>query len=117
MSDLVTVEQYEEMVIKTAIPLDKWKDQRLKGALGVCSEAGEIAGLLEKHYYQGHELDCEELKKELGDAMWYLTYLIRTCGYSVRYIMSLNAEKLAKRYPEGHFDALDSIRRIDQHDR
>ncbi|MDK2790620.1 MAG: hypothetical protein PWP15_1127 [Methanothermococcus sp.] len=39
--------------------------------LGMIGELGEIADVIKKHKYQGHELNKEKLKEEIGDFMWY----------------------------------------------
>lgn len=105
--------EYQQEVRRTVIELPDIKDKLLKGALGIASEAGEIAGLLEKHYYQGHPLDMEELEKECGDVLWYLTYLCDVCGWSLGKVAELNVLKLRKRYRKGKFDLNDSMRRLD----
>jgi NTP pyrophosphatase (non-canonical NTP hydrolase) len=39
--------------------------------LGMIGELGEIADMIKKHKFQGHELDREKFKEEIGDFMWY----------------------------------------------
>lgn len=81
-------------------------DCLINGALGLCGEAGEFADILKKHCYQNSStnpvpLDKEHLEKELGDILWYVA-LIATClGVSIADLMSMNIDKLKKRYPEG----------------
>lgn len=45
-------------------------DRILNGVMGMAGEAGECVDHLKKSMFQGHELDREKLKKELGDVMW-----------------------------------------------
>lgn len=42
-----------------------------------------------------------ELTKELGDTLYYLTWLIDTCGMELSEVAQLNVEKLRKRYGDG----------------
>ena len=79
-------------------------------ALGLTGESGEVADMIKKHLYHGHELDTEALIKELGDVMWYLAVVASTFGITLEYIAERNIIKLMERYPEG-FSELDSIHR------
>lgn len=84
----------------------------LQGALGVASEAGEIVGLIEKTYCQGHDMDILKLKKELGDLMWYAAMLMDEFDFTFEEIFAANIAKLRARYPE-KFSTEDSVRRAD----
>jgi NTP pyrophosphatase (non-canonical NTP hydrolase) len=79
-------------------------------ALGIAGEAGEIVDTLKKVLYHGHELDREDLIKELGDLEWYVTHLKKLLNISSDYVRMKNIEKLKKRYPNG-FSEQDSINR------
>ena len=48
------------------------KDMVTNGVLGLAGESGECCDIVKKHKYQGHELDKEHLKDELGDVLWYI---------------------------------------------
>ena len=74
-------------------------------AMGMCGEAGEVSELVKKYAYHGHAMDTEHLARELGDVLWYVSYMAHLFGYSLGEIMEMNQEKLAKRYPDGKFDA------------
>lgn len=74
-------------------------------ALGMCGEAGEASELIKKYAYHGHTIDTEHLARELGDVLWYVSYMAHLFGYPLGKIMEMNQEKLAKRYPDGKFDA------------
>lgn len=78
---------------------------------GIASEAGEIAGLIQKEY-QGHELDKVHLMKECGDLLWFIAELCTTCGYNLETVMAMNIKKLMARYPEG-FDNERSLHRVE----
>ena len=74
-------------------------------AIGICGEAGEASELIKKYAFHGHAIDTEHLARELGDVLWYVSYMANLFGYPLGKIMAMNQEKLAKRYPDGKFDA------------
>ena len=82
----------------------------LNGALGLTGEAGEVADMVKKHIFHGHDLTTEELVKELGDVCWYLALMCNAIGVNLEDVMALNIEKLKKRYPDG-FSETASINR------
>lgn len=76
---------------------------------GITSEVGEIHGLFQK-VYQGHQINKEHLKKELGDLLWFIAEYCTACDWSLEHIARMNIEKLMARYPDG-FDAERSLHR------
>ncbi len=84
----------------------------LNGALGLTGEAGEVADMVKKHIFHGHDLTPEDIIKELGDVCWYLALMCTAIGVSLEEVMSKNIEKLEKRYPEG-FSESASINRTE----
>lgn len=82
----------------------------LNGALGITGEAGEVADLIKKHVFHGHDLDRGEIVKELGDVCWYVALLATSIGVGLDEILDRNIEKLKRRYPEG-FSSEASINR------
>lgn len=84
----------------------------LNGALGLTGEAGEVADLIKKHIFHGHDLDIAELIKELGDCAWYIALICTAIGVDLETVLLCNIEKLIKRYPEG-FSETASINRVE----
>lgn len=82
----------------------------INAALGLCGEAGEVADIVKKATFQGHELDKERICEELGDVLWYVALAAEAMGTTVEELMRQNIEKLRKRYPDG-FDPERSIHR------
>lgn len=82
----------------------------IHGALGVAGEAGEVADIVKKDIFHGHDLDKEHLAKELGDVCWYLAVTADVIGYDFETILKMNIEKLRARYPDG-FSSERSINR------
>lgn len=82
----------------------------LNGALGLCGEAGEVAEIIKKTYFQGHKLSKEDIKEELGDVLWYFAFIMNTLGLNFSEVMEANVQKLNKRYPK-KFTSEKSINR------
>ena len=104
---------YQLDVLKYAPDYQHYMPNVLYAAIGMCGEAGEVSELVKKYAYHGHPIDTEHLARELGDVLWYVSYMAHLFGYSLGEIMAMNQEKLAKRYPDGKFDAERSRNRKD----
>ena len=77
------------------------QDKMMRHAVfGLCSESGEVAGILQK-VFQGHEFDKEHFKKELGDFLWMIAEACTSVGATLSEIASMNIQKLRERYPDG----------------
>lgn len=48
--------KYQEVALRTASSI-KPKDLVLNGTLGLAGESGEVADLVKKHLFQGHQLN------------------------------------------------------------
>lgn len=96
---------YQQNVLKYAPDHHDYLLNVIYAAMGMCGEAGEASELVKKYAYHGHTIDTEHLARELGDVLWYVSYLAYLFGYPLGKIMAMNQEKLAKRYPNGKFDA------------
>lgn len=96
---------YQLDVLKYAPDYHDYLPNVLYAAIGMCGEAGEVSELVKKYAYHGHAIDTEHLARELGDVLWYVSYMAHLFGYPLGKIMAMNQEKLAKRYPDGKFDA------------
>lgn len=84
-------------------------------ALGLTGETGEVADIIKKHLYQGHDLYPSEVIKELGDVLWYVALMADYFNVTLGFVMQQNITKLKARYPEG-FDPARSVNREDTHD-
>ena len=77
------------------------RDKMMRHAVfGLCSESGEVAGILQK-VFQGHDFDKEHFKKELGDCLWMIAEACTSVGATLSEIASMNIQKLRERYPDG----------------
>ena len=107
-TDTLTVNDYQRMAMRTAG--DKTEDWLANAIFGLCGEVGEVADIVKKHRFQGHDLDREKLIDEAGDVCWYLALLASALDVPLEEIMQHNVEKLKARYPDG-FDKARSIHR------
>ena len=88
------------------------RDQLFNMLLGMNGEVGEVTEILKKHLCHGHELNIEEVEKELGDVLFYIAGLASTLNIQLDVVAEKNLTKLSKRYPNG-FTTEDSIKRVD----
>ena len=103
-------QRYQELAMRTAsIPEENKEDRLYHAVFGLCSEAGEVAGILQKTY-QGHEMNQDHLIKELGDCLWMIAEACDALDVTMDDVMYQNIEKLRKRYPEG-FEVERSLHR------
>lgn len=77
-------------------------------ALGLTSEAGEVAGKVKKQIRDGHSWTGEEreakrhdIKAEAGDVLWYLSELVRQYGFTLEEVALYNIKKLESRKTRG----------------
>ena len=104
--------EYQKLAMRTCcIPYDQKRDMLMHAVLGLASEAGEVAGIFQKKH-QGHKVDPEHLKKELGDCLWMIAEACTALDWNMEDVMQLNIEKLKARYPDG-FDTDHSLHRKD----
>ena len=90
-------------------------ERLLTGAIGICSEGGELLDLVKKLIFQGKEPTDElrnKIKNELGDVMWYVQQVLITMEWDLEEVLAENTKKLSGRYPEG-FDVNKSENRSD----
>ena len=104
IAEVMTAEFYEMKAGQTAIfP----KTQALEYlALGLTSEAGEVAGKVKKLIRDGEDMEGYELKKiaiasEIGDVLWYCAMMAKEVGVPLNEIMKENLKKLHSRKERG----------------
>lgn len=76
----------------------------LTGAMGLCSESGELMEIVKKMCFQGKPLNEENLfhmKRELGDIIFYWVNMCRALDLEPNSVVQENIDKLSKRYPNG----------------
>lgn len=84
----------------------------LHGAIGCVTESGELLDIIKRRlFYKDYEVDSWAVREELGDILWYMSLICIDLKISFEDLMNQNIKKLAKRYPKGFFEEIDSYNR------
>jgi len=105
----MTGNNYQELAIRTANKLTN-EELVLNGVLGLNGESGEIADIMKKYLFQGHDINKTHIIKELGDCLWYIAICAKGLETDLDTIMQINIDKLTARFPDG-FDSEKSRNR------
>ena len=96
-------EDYQTQASKTAVYDDA--DAILYPALGLISEAGEVAGKVKKVLRDKKGIfnpeDREDIAKEVGDTLWYIASLCTDLGIGMETVAQQNLDKLNSRMARG----------------
>ena len=96
----MTFEEYQKESRKTALYPNK-DNNFVYPVLGLCGESGEIAEKIKKVIRdEGGIVDenkKEEIKKELGDVLWYISQIATELKISLSEVAKVNIEKLQSR--------------------
>lgn len=107
----MTFAEYQAAARRTQNP-ELSINETLEHALwGLASECGEVCGLFQKRL-QGHAIDADAARKEIGDVLWMLAELCDVLEMDMGQIAEENIEKLKKRYPQG-FEEWRSRERVE----
>ena len=107
---MIEANEYQELAARTINNDLSNKDKVLHALHGMAGEVGEIHSIYQKAY-QGHEFDSCEMKKELGDLLWFIAEYCTVFGWDLEDIMQMNIDKLKIRYPEGFSEEM-SVNRL-----
>ena len=106
----MTGNEYQKLAMRTCnIPCDDKTGRLHHAVFGLTSEAGEVAGIMQK-VFQGHGFDKEHMKKELGDCLWMIAEACEALDFSMDDVMQMNIDKLRAGFPEG-FEVDKSLHR------
>ena len=75
----------------------------LHAKLGIAGESGEVI----------EATSAEEVKKEVGDLLWYVAVLLHKYGLDFPEVMQGNIDKLRERYSTGKFTREEALNRRD----
>ena len=91
---------YQKLAESTAIYSNRGHNV-IYPTLGLAGEAGEVAEKIKKvQRDHGGIIDSvrkEEIKKELGDVLWYVSQLALEIGVSLQEVVDANLDKLSNR--------------------
>ena len=107
----MTFEEYQKLAARTMNKELSEEEAESHAIFGLTAEVGEINSIYQK-YYQGHEIDINDLTLEIGDALWMVAELCTVNNINLDTVARMNIEKLRRRYPDG-FDADRSLNRGD----
>lgn len=109
---MLTFKDFEHSALRTLNPklLADFPSLALFAAVMLAGEGGETLGWFQKHHWQGHDLNRDEVLKELGDALWAITVCAFALGVDLATVAQMNREKLQKRYPDGFTTELSKAR-------
>ena len=96
----MTGKQYQELASRT---INRELDDEaieFHALHGLVGEIGEIHSIYQKSY-QGHEIDTDHVKKEIGDLLWFIADYCTALGWTLEEVAQMNIDKLKARYPEG----------------
>ncbi len=91
------INEYQKLALVTLNHELNKRDVLINSVMGLCGESGEAIDIVKKWLAQGHELDKEHLKKELGDIAWYLAEAATALDSSLDEILQGNIDKLKKK--------------------
>ena len=103
--------EYQELAARTINKNLSHNAMARHALFGLCGEVGELQSLYQK-VYQGHTLDLEHAKKELGDLLWFIAEFCTANGWKLEDVAQLNIDKLKARFPEG-FEIDKSLNRAE----
>jgi NTP pyrophosphatase (non-canonical NTP hydrolase) len=96
----MNLNDYQQAALRTAAPKDK-PNELFHLLLGLVGETGEIAEKAKKIVRDKDsdfsQWDIENLKKELGDTLWYIAVIADHFDVSLEDVAQLNIAKLADR--------------------
>lgn len=96
----MTFEEYQRESRKTAI-YPNAGENFIYPTLGLCGEAGEVAEKMKKILRDSHGIISyekrEEIRKELGDVLWYLSQISSELNLPLEEVAQKNLEKLFSR--------------------
>ena len=96
----MNINEYLMLTERTRSILETKQLDNLHMALGLVTEAGEIADVLKKNLAYNKEIDYINLQEEMGDICWYLAGLCNINGFDFEKILQTNIDKLRSRYPD-----------------
>lgn len=73
------LKSYIEAVKRTANETDSPSSDLQNCIISLWGELGEVANLVKKQHFHGHDIDVETYVSELGDCLWYTAWITDLC--------------------------------------
>lgn len=110
----MTFKEYQSETYKNIQPHSDHKDEVINWSIGLCEECGEVMNHV-KHMFWGNEIPSnEEMGKELGDVLWYLSALSSSLNLNLDTISQLNKAKLDFRFGNSFSEQKSKDRHINE---
>lgn len=93
----MTLNEYQDKAQVTAT----YSDKIIYPSLGLAGETGEVCEKVKKVLRDNHgyftKIKKEEIKKEIGDVLWYIQALAHDLGFTLEEVAQGNIDKLTSR--------------------
>lgn len=76
-------------------------DRLVENTLGLVGEAGEVAEKIKKLIRDQNRFTSDEIIKELGDVVFYVTALANYYSFGLQHVIDMNVHKLDDRQERG----------------
>ncbi len=101
----MTFDEYQQKALVTNLTKDDKFKELLQQVLGLADEAGEVQSIFKKWIRDQDAnfdaLDRDNVKKELGDVLWYIAVIAHDLNISLDDLAQTNIDKLASRRTRG----------------
>ena len=100
----MTMDEYQQLALRTAAERTKNNElfHLIRGLVGETGERAEkFKKLIRDRDSDESQIDKDDIKKELGDVLWYVAVLADYLEIGLDDIAKLNIEKLADRQQRG----------------
>lgn len=101
----MTFDEYQARAITTNLTKEDQLKELMQQVLGLADESGEVQAIFKKWIRDQDadidKLDRENVKKELGDVLWYIAVIAHDLGISFDDLAEANIAKLASRKERG----------------
>ncbi|MEO6513685.1 MAG: nucleoside triphosphate pyrophosphohydrolase family protein [Candidatus Saccharimonadales bacterium] len=96
---------YQRAAIKTNLAQKDQFKELMQQVLGLADESGEVQSIFKKWIRDQNadisKLDVANVKKELGDVLWYIAVISHDLNIPLSEIAQTNIDKLASRNTRG----------------
>jgi len=101
----MTFDEYQKLAIRTNLAKEDKFKELMQQVLGLADESGEVLAKFKKWIRDNdadfEKLDKENIKKELGDILWYIAVVAHDLDISLDDLATYNIQKLADRHQRG----------------
>jgi NTP pyrophosphatase (non-canonical NTP hydrolase) len=100
MRDVTFLENYEDFVDGMKTFKGTFREELVWATVGLTSEAGEVAGEVEKMLRKGEEPEVREEKvfDEVSDVLFYCSAVLTSIGRTLEECVEHNIKKLSERH-------------------